>query len=211
VRARLPSAALAAALLALPGSASGRDAERPDPAPLDPAPEGAPAPAPPVAATPPPPGFPVRPILLVGLGGTSGGLTLGADLGLRVAPVTARWAWRGAFLGSGDYLIFQSGRLGWIFAERRWISAHAGVGAGRLTRAFEDTTGPSVSSTAVVGEIGALLMPAWLLGPMLAVELEAVQPVGGTSPAGAHLTAPVVSFMVNVNLAVVLRAAIAPH
>jgi hypothetical protein len=157
-----------------------------------------------------PPGFPVRPILLVGMGGTSGGLTLGVDLGLRIAPITARWAWRGEFLESGDYLIFQSGRLGWIFADRGWISAHAGIGGGKLTRTFDDPTRPSVSSAAVVGELGALIMPAWALGPVLAIEAEAKQPVGGTSPGGAHLTAPVVSVMVSVNVGVLLLVMLRP-
>ena len=193
-------AALAAALVALPrpGAADAGDVPQPPPdAPVAPAQA-----AEPVATGAPASGFgPVRPILLAGAGPVGGGaLTLGADLGLRVAPVTARFSWRGEFFHSGDDLTFPSGRIGWIFLERRWIAGHAGIGAGRLTRTFDDTTRGSASALAVVAEAGALLAPSDLFGPALALQVEALAPVGSRSPPGARLTAPVLSAVVSVNL-----------
>ncbi len=191
MRARLQCAVLAAVLAAAPGARADDAGEAP----------GAPS----VAAVEPSrrgDDLVVRPILLGGFGGASGVVSLGADLGLRVGPVTARFAWRGEFMESGDYLAFPSGRLGWLFAESRWISAHAGVGAGRLTRSFDDPSRPSASSTAVVGELGVLFAPRWALGPAFGIELEALAPVGATAPSGAALTAPVVTVMASVNVVV---------
>lgn len=147
---------------------------------------------------------PVRPILLVGLGAVGGGVSLGGDAGLRVGPVTARFAWRGQFLDSGDYLTSPSGRIGWIFLERRWIAAHAGVGAGRVTRTYDDATRRSVSAPAAVAEIGALVAPAWGPGPLFAVQLETLVPFGRRDPPGGSLSAPALSATVSVNVLALL-------
>jgi hypothetical protein len=151
--------------------------------------------------------------LLVGVGGSDGGgVALGAELGLRIAPVTARWAYRALFFDRG-YVTYSSGRLGWIFAERSWAAVHVGAGAGKLTYEYNVAPGTgSASVAAFSGEIGVHFAPRWGAGPLAAITLEALVPMPRAPDPRDHLlSAPAVAVTFSANPLGLLLWRLCPH
>jgi hypothetical protein len=149
----------------------------------------------------------VAPLIELGVGWVlPDGIAFGADAGLRVAPLTARLSYRVETIGD-DYLAYASGRLGWIFAEGRWLAGHAGLGAGRLVRGYAEGPPTRASGTAASGELGLLFLPGWGGGPALALQLEVLVPLS-RAPAsrGGALAAPAFSVVASVNVLALLVA-----
>jgi hypothetical protein len=215
VRVRLLAAACGALLLvpirataqsdAFGGPGGGAGAVSVDPQPA-PAPDAPAAPGRPPAANAETVAFPfpIRPIVFLGLGGHErDGMSLGADLGLRLAPLTVRWAYRVAFT-RGGYVESSTGRLGWIFAENRWAAGYAGAGAGRLEYVY-DLGGAHAGVTVFTAEAGVLLGARCWLGPLLGLHVEALAPrTRAPDPRSGTLAAPRLSAVLDVNLLVLI-------
>jgi len=73
------------------------------------------------------------------------------DLGLRVGPVLATGAYRLVDEGARGRVAWTGGRLQYLLLEGDWVSIHAGLGAGALSRQVAGASASGVALTAGAG------------------------------------------------------------